>query len=752
MVMGTFAIRTTHCTLLDSTGPTLPQAPATSRPTKRREPLTCPTYFDDSYRYEQLHNGCPQPIDRALTVEFDRGRWPGTRKELPPHVAQTSEVVAEVEEVEEHPEDVDDQSLLQAESISSEKKLATGFTLADEARQTSQHDHASWSNLRQRPVKFVSAGPSEPLKLLDELIDEADEDLEEPTVSPPAEQPSYIPQFDNHQNNDAELDEDDDEAQEAEENGLEDEDETGDDDFIGPDELDEAIQAGAIPKEDLPAEPAFFFDLKGDQPQEKPHQQPVEIPERPSSRSSSSSEEVILFKGRGAQKKPQPAAELSMVQMQTEIHVVEQTLVAEHTPALSPVLKPAEPTRRKKLSHKEKKQRHRDKRNAQNQVDNEKDAIIADYIANMKENNEVDDYFKELIQGGMDSDGSDSDSPGSSSVKIRKQPSISTKPKAADVDNPDEDEEEDLAEEDEDDDVVQSEVDDETLARLIAGRDLGMEDVYYGDSSSDSDSSGDRKLTKKQLELEDDFDVMDWDRPSVRRRKGKGARAQINFNVSDSELEASLQAAWNNDRLKKSERKKQREELRALGMLGKKANPDDLRIKYPDGMNMEQVAEELRTFMLSSEEQLMLPPMDNHARKMIHDLANKFKIKSKSTGKADQRRPTLYRTGRTLPYVEATFDQAINRVNRRYFPRLDMKGKKAKRLPAVRGGGNVAAATYQDGEIVGGSAPELGVANRGRTMLEKMGWSTGTALGATDNKGIMQPVTHAMKRSKAGLG
>lgn len=142
--------------------------------------------------------------------------------------------------------------------------------------------------------------------------------------------------------------------------------------------------------------------------------------------------------------------------------------------------------------------------------------------------------------------------------------------------------------------------------------------------------------------------------------------------------------------------------------------------------------------------------MDNHARKMIHDLANKFKIKSKSTGKADQRRPVLYRTGRTLPYVESTFDQAIARVTRRYLPRLDVKGKRSQRPPPNRS--SVAAASYRDGEIVGAAAPELGIENRGRAMLEKMGWSSGTALGAVHNKGIMQPVTHAMKRSKAGLG
>lgn len=101
----------------------------------------------------------------------------------------------------------------------------------------------------------------------------------------------------------------------------------------------------------------------------------------------------------------------------------------------------------------------------------------------------------------------------------------------------------------------------------------------------------------------DDLDMMDWERPSLqRKKKGKGAQAQINFNVSDSEMERALQAAWKNDRLKKSERKKQREELRALGMLGKKVNPEDLRVKYPDGMSMEQVADEFRAFLFGTDE------------------------------------------------------------------------------------------------------------------------------------------------------
>lgn len=57
-----------------------------------------------------------------------------------------------------------------------------------------------------------------------------------------------------------------------------------------------------------------------------------------------------------------------------------------------------------------------------------------------------------------------------------------------------------------------------------------------------------------------------------------------------------------------------------------------------------------------------------------------------------------------------------------------------------------------DGDVVGASAPEIGVENRGRAILEKMGWSSGTALGATNNKGILQPVAHVVKNSRAGLG
>ena len=64
----------------------------------------------------------------------------------------------------------------------------------------------------------------------------------------------------------------------------------------------------------------------------------------------------------------------------------------------------------------------------------------------------------------------------------------------------------------------------------------------------------------------------------------------------------------------------------------------------------------------------------------------------------------------------------------------------------------MSSASYRDGEVVGAGAPELSAENRGRTMLEKMGWSSGTPLGALNNKGLLQPISHIVKNTRTGLG
>ena len=94
------------------------------------------------------------------------------------------------------------------------------------------------------------------------------------------------------------------------------------------------------------------------------------------------------------------------------------------------------------------------------------------------------------------------------------------------------------------------------------------------------------------------FDVMDRERPSL-RKKPKGRRGKFSMQLSDSELEQSIQKAWDKDRTKKMKRKQEREELRAQGLLGKK-NKSVLNAKYSEGMSMTEVKNEIRHFLLSS--------------------------------------------------------------------------------------------------------------------------------------------------------
>ena len=94
------------------------------------------------------------------------------------------------------------------------------------------------------------------------------------------------------------------------------------------------------------------------------------------------------------------------------------------------------------------------------------------------------------------------------------------------------------------------------------------------------------------------FDVMDTERPRLKKRS-KGRRRTIPIDVSDSELEQSLEVAWANDRMKKKKRKKERDELRAQGLLGKKGKVD-LKVKYSRGMEMAQVLKEVKGFLAST--------------------------------------------------------------------------------------------------------------------------------------------------------
>jgi hypothetical protein len=182
-------------------------------------------------------------------------------------------------------------------------------------------------------------------------------------------------------------------------------------------------------------------------------------------------------------------------------------------------------------------------------------------------------------------------------------------------------------------DLVQRRIDrmtDEQIARLLAKQEeLGMdanELLLFDDLDDDDDEDDEENFIIRDIaqsarsqrrgakrprgefpaasalaDAYDGFDVMDFDRPSL-KKKPKGRKGKPVFDVSDSddEFAATMQLAWANDREKKKGRKQEREELRAQGLLGKKnKGKPDMKAKYKEGMQMSDVEIEIRAFLKS---------------------------------------------------------------------------------------------------------------------------------------------------------
>lgn len=256
------------------------------------------------------------------------------------------------------------------------------------------------------------------------------------------------------------------------------------------------------------------------------------------------------------------------------------------------------------------------------------------------------------------------------------------------------------------------------------------------------------------------FDIMDFDRPSLRntKRGRKGKLPPELEELSDEDLREEMRSQWDNDRDKKRLKKAEREELRMQGMLGAagKKGKADLSQKYLQGMTVPQIHEELKIFLMDDGKTTRsFPPMDKHDRKSLHEIANALNLKSKSVGTGKNRAPVLYKTSRTVDYSEHTFTRITNAANRGFLKNSAFKSKKPKGA-AMRGprggkGGGVGGTGLRDGEIVGAGAKEIGRENFGHRLMEKMGWAKGQALGR-EGEGRLIPVEQVMKAGRGGLG
>lgn len=260
------------------------------------------------------------------------------------------------------------------------------------------------------------------------------------------------------------------------------------------------------------------------------------------------------------------------------------------------------------------------------------------------------------------------------------------------------------------------------------------------------------------------FDIMDFDRPSLRPKRGgrKGKLPPELEALSDDELKDEMIGHWSNDREKKRLKKAEREELRREGLLGAgvaKKGKADLSQKYLQGMTVVQIHDELRIFLQDvTKTTRAFPPMDKHDRKSLHEIANALNLKSKSVGAGKNRAPVLYKTNRTADYTDATFNRVTAAATRGFLKNSAFKGKKPKggAVPKMQRGGkgrgaDTSSTGLRHGEVVGGGAKEIGRENFGHRLMEKMGWQTGTALGK-DGSGMLTPVEQIMRTGRSGLG
>ncbi|KAI0424946.1 hypothetical protein F5Y09DRAFT_322992 [Xylaria sp. FL1042] len=610
-----------------------------------------------------------------------------------------------------------------------------GYTLADEARNTASNRREARgrdARLRYQPITFISAGFMDPLN-----------DLEIPEQSALLMQArAAIPNLDV----------------------------SGDSALNARRPAERRIPSGT--SREAPHEPAQPLDRNSDMESDV---------------NSDSSEEVILFKGRSAARQQQrspspkptnPRKENSDGTLPPKLNL-ELRLVNENADiavSSSPVFQAEEHDFISLDTNHGKQSTSCNRRpNTNSDGDDDEAAIIADYIANMQsDDSDDDDNVEDIRRPGLGSHSFNifRDLGGTDSDAIPSQPSSGAE--SGDVMDDDVDEEKEQR---------QLESEDEHLARLVAQQ----EAIGFGDDNAllfDGADPGEgwiaatsmprRKMKRtskksrmflggsqfpsatKMAEAFDELDLMDMQRSRLQRSK----KGPISFGLSDSDLEDALNVAIKKDRLKKAGKKKAREELRSQGLLGKNINPHDLRLKYRGGMSLDELADEIEVFILSTREELVLPPFDKGARKIVHTIANTFNIKSKSAGAGTGRYPVLYRSKTTLPYDEELFEQAFSRVRRTWFPRVDVDEKVAQETRVLKRAETrtrksrtgKSSIVLREGDIVGQHASEIGVENKGRAMLEKMGWSKGMSLGTVETKGIMVPLTHIVKKTKAGLG
>lgn len=236
-------------------------------------------------------------------------------------------------------------------------------------------------------------------------------------------------------------------------------------------------------------------------------------------------------------------------------------------------------------------------------------------------------------------------------------------------------------------------------------------------------------------------------------------KRQPSFSSADPLLRESLIAQWHEAKKSKAVKKQAREELRAEGKLSKgykELGTITLKDRFPEKMSIFDAVNAMQTFLSNPDQNsLAFPPMNEKPRKVINNLARAYYLTPKTIGERKDRFVLCTKTYKSS-YEDRDRDLITLLINTHASKKLPIAkakiqanggGKKATEIPKVQ----KAVQTYREGDLVGHEASEIDHTNRGRRMLEKLGWKEGMTLGHT-NPGIATPIFAKVKNKKYGLG
>lgn len=274
-----------------------------------------------------------------------------------------------------------------------------------------------------------------------------------------------------------------------------------------------------------------------------------------------------------------------------------------------------------------------------------------------------------------------------------------------------------------------------------------------GETNLNSDEEGLEEILHFARQQQQNRNSFEFPQTQTLRKKGSGRKQRLELGSElELELRESLMEQFQYQKQSRKD-KKAKKKQKAIELAN---TQHDLKVKYEYSMHIQDMKQELELLLHdASRESVSFPPLDGHGNKTVSKLAGHYNMKcSKCGGNGLKMFMKISKTKKTFRYIPA-YDQIGYIMRQRpIFKRTDVAPRtKEEQIQSgdLKSRGPKSNAFVKEGDIVGGKAPEIDVNNIGRQLLEKLGWLRGEGLGAHGNKGISEPLTATVKRSKLGL-